>query len=44
MSIIDNALEANKTYAKKYDRKLGAHPTPQDRSCNLHGSQTFKPP
>src|SRR6204780_4101303 len=29
MSIIDKALEANKTYAKKYDRKLGAHPTPK---------------
>src|ERR1700683_5287268 len=29
MSIIDKALEANKTYAKKYDQKLGAHPTPK---------------
>jgi carbonic anhydrase len=29
MSIIDKALEANQTYAKKYDRKLGAHPTPK---------------
>jgi carbonic anhydrase len=29
MSIIDKALKANQTYAKKYDRKLGAHPTPK---------------
>jgi carbonic anhydrase len=29
MSLIDKALEANQTYAKKYDRKLGAHPTPK---------------
>jgi carbonic anhydrase len=29
MSIIDEALKANQTYAKKYDRKLGAHPTPK---------------
>ena len=29
MSIIDKALKANKTYAKKHDRKLGAHPTPK---------------
>jgi carbonic anhydrase len=29
MSIIDKALKANKTYAKKYDRKLGGHPTPK---------------
>src|SRR5271156_6056864 len=27
MSIIDKALKANQTYAKKYDRKLGVHPT-----------------
>ncbi len=26
MSIIDNALQANRTYAKTYDRKLGARP------------------
>src|SRR5580700_1327302 len=29
MSIIDKALKANKTYAKKYDKKLGGHPTPK---------------
>jgi carbonic anhydrase len=29
MSIIDNALKANQSYAKKYDRKLGAPPTPK---------------
>jgi carbonic anhydrase len=29
MSIIDKALKANQAYAKKYDRKLGAHPTPR---------------
>src|SRR6202453_5018128 len=29
MSIIDKALKANQTYAKKYDRKLGAHPAPK---------------
>jgi carbonic anhydrase len=29
MSIIDQALEANQTYAKTYDRKLGAPPTPK---------------
>ena len=29
MSIIDKALEANKKYTKKHDRKLGAHPTPK---------------
>jgi len=29
MTVIDKALEANKTYSKKYDRKLGAHPTPK---------------
>ncbi len=29
MSLIDTALEANKTYAKTYDRKLGARPTPK---------------
>ena len=29
MSIIDKALKANKTYAKKYDSKLGGHPAPK---------------
>src|SRR5580658_8083144 len=29
MSLIDKALKANRTYAKKYDRKLGGHPTPK---------------
>src|ERR1700689_697540 len=29
MSIIDKALEANKTYAKKYDRKLAQRPAPK---------------
>ena len=29
MSLIDKALKANQTYAKKYDRKLGAHPAPK---------------
>jgi carbonic anhydrase len=29
MSIIDKALEANQRYAKTYDRKLGAHPSPK---------------
>ncbi len=29
MSIIDKALRANKTFAKQYDRKLGAHPAPK---------------
>ncbi len=29
MSIIDRALTANQAYAKKYDRKLGAAPTPK---------------
>ena len=27
MSLIDKALKANKTYAKKYDWKLGGHPS-----------------
>jgi len=29
MSLIDKALKANHKYAKNYDRKLGAHPTPK---------------
>ena len=29
MSIIDKALKANHAFAKKYDRKLGAHPAPK---------------
>jgi len=29
MSIIDKALEANRHYARNYDRKLGARPTPK---------------
>jgi carbonic anhydrase len=29
MSIIDKALKANQTFAKKYDRKLGGHPAPK---------------
>jgi carbonic anhydrase len=29
MSIIDKAVEANRTYAKKYDPNLGKHPTPK---------------
>jgi carbonic anhydrase len=29
MSIIDKALKANHTYAKKYDRKLGERPAPK---------------
>ena len=29
MSIIDEALKANQTYARTYDRKLGARPTPK---------------
>ena len=29
MSLIDKALKANERYAKKHDRKLGAHPTPK---------------
>jgi carbonic anhydrase len=29
MSIIDKALEANRTYAKKYDPKLGQRPAPK---------------
>jgi carbonic anhydrase len=29
MSIIDTALKANQTYAKKYDRKLGGGPRPK---------------
>jgi carbonic anhydrase len=29
MSIIDNALEANQAYAKKYDRKRGGRATPK---------------
>jgi len=29
MSLIDKALKANRAYAKKHDRKLGAHPTPK---------------
>jgi carbonic anhydrase len=29
MSIIDKALKANRTYAKKYDRKLGERPAPK---------------
>jgi carbonic anhydrase len=31
MSIIDNALEANRAYAISYDRKLGRRPTPSSR-------------
>ncbi len=29
MSIIDQALEANRAYARTYDRTLGRHPTPK---------------
>ena len=29
MSLIDKALKANQTYAKQYNKKLGAHPTPK---------------
>src|SRR5271169_438986 len=29
MSLIDKALKANHTYAKKYDRKLGGRPAPK---------------
>jgi len=29
MSIIDKALEANRNYAKGYDRNRGGHPTPK---------------
>jgi len=29
MSFIDKALEANREYAKKYDRKLGGRPAPK---------------
>ena len=29
MSIIDKALKANQTFAKNYDRKLGARPAPK---------------
>ena len=29
MSLIDKAIQANKTYAMHHDRKLGAHPTPK---------------
>lgn len=29
ISIIDDALKANQMYARKYDRKRGAHPTPK---------------
>ena len=29
MSLIDKALKANQAYAKKYDKKLGAHPAPK---------------
>jgi len=29
MSIIDKALKANHTYARKHDRKMGAHPAPK---------------
>jgi carbonic anhydrase len=29
MSIIDEALKANQTYARTYDRKLGARPAPK---------------
>jgi carbonic anhydrase len=29
MSIIDNALKANRDYAKRYDRKLGQRPAPK---------------
>ena len=29
MSIIDKALKANRTYAKKHDPKMGARPTPK---------------
>ena len=29
MSIIDRALKANRTYAKKHDPKMGARPTPK---------------
>ncbi len=29
MSIIDKALRANQTYAKKYDRRLGVQPAPK---------------
>jgi carbonic anhydrase len=43
MSIIDNALEANRSYAKDYDPTLAKHPAPQNRSCNLHGSSSLRP-
>jgi carbonic anhydrase len=29
MGIIDHALKANQIFARKYDRKLGGHPTPK---------------
>ena len=29
MSLINKALKANQAYAKKYDHKLGGHPTPK---------------
>ena len=29
MSLVDKALEANRAYARLYDRKLGAHPAPK---------------
>jgi carbonic anhydrase len=29
MSLIDKALKANQTFAKQYDKKLGAHPAPK---------------
>jgi carbonic anhydrase len=29
MSLIDKALKANQAFAKKYDKKLGAHPAPK---------------
>ncbi len=36
MSLIDKALKANHTYAKSYDKKLGAHPAPKALPINPH--------
>jgi carbonic anhydrase len=39
MSIIDKALKANQTYAKRYDRELGAHA----KLCALTGDASPAP-
>ena len=44
MSLIDKALKANKTLCEEVRQEIGGASDSQNRSCNLHGSETFGPP